>query len=50
MITLYDISGKQLLQREYTRTIAMPQLARGIYIVQYTTESGAVLTKKIPKS
>jgi len=50
MITLYDISGKQLLQRAYTDTIAMPQLARGVYVVQYTTESGAVLTKKILKS
>ncbi|MEM6685559.1 MAG: T9SS type A sorting domain-containing protein [Bacteroidota bacterium] len=49
-ITLFDISGKQLLQREYASAIAMPQLARGVYIVQYTTETGAILTKKILKS
>ncbi|AXG67946.1 hypothetical protein KORDIASMS9_00128 [Kordia sp. SMS9] len=50
MISLYDISGKLLLQREYAETIAMPQLARGVYVVQYTTESGVILTKKILKS
>jgi hypothetical protein len=49
-IALYDISGKQLLQREYTSNILMPQLAKGVYIVQYTTENGAVLTRKILKS
>ncbi|WP_298518772.1 T9SS type A sorting domain-containing protein [uncultured Kordia sp.] len=49
-ITMYDISGKQLLQRAYSDIIVMPQLARGVYIVKYTTESGIVLTKKILKS
>ncbi|MFK7748631.1 MAG: T9SS type A sorting domain-containing protein [Kordia sp.] len=49
-ITMYDISGKQLIQRTYADTIVMSQLARGVYIVKYTTESGIVLTKKILKS
>ncbi|PTX60925.1 putative secreted protein (Por secretion system target) [Kordia periserrulae] len=48
-IVLYDISGKQLLQREYASNIILPQLAKGVYIVQYTTENGAVLTRKILK-
>ena len=49
-IALYDISGKQLIQREYTEVLRMPQLARGIYIVKYTTDNGIELTKKIIKS
>ncbi|WP_420574748.1 LamG-like jellyroll fold domain-containing protein [Kordia sp.] len=49
-ITLYDISGKKLLQREYADTIVMPQLSKGVYLVQYTSEDGLLLTKKILKS
>jgi hypothetical protein len=49
-MTLYDISGKKLLQRAYVSTIAMPQLTKGVYIIQYTTDSGVVVTKKILKS
>lgn len=49
-ITMYDISGKQLIQRAYADVIIMPQLARGVYVVKYITEDGIVFTKKILKS
>ncbi|WP_238528720.1 LamG-like jellyroll fold domain-containing protein [Kordia algicida OT-1] len=49
-IALYDISGKQLIQREYSDVVTMPQLARGVYVVKYTTDNGIVLTKKVLKS
>ena len=49
-ITLYDISGKQIIQRAYTNTLAIPQLSRGIYIVKLTTENGITIAKKILKS
>ncbi|MCH2194082.1 LamG-like jellyroll fold domain-containing protein [Kordia sp.] len=49
-IAIFDISGKQLIQQEYAGVIILPPLARGVYIVKYTTESGIVLVKKILKS
>ena len=49
-IALYDISGKQIIQRDYTDSVAIPQLSKGIYIVKLTTENGIVVSKKILKS
>lgn len=49
-IALYDISGKQIIQRDYADTLSIPQLSKGIYIVKLTTENGIILSKKILKS
>ncbi len=48
-MALYDISGKQLMQRTYVEKVAIPQLSSGIYIVTLTTESGMVVSKKVLK-
>lgn len=49
-IELYDISGKQIIQRDYAETLAMPQLSKGVYIIKLTTEEGITVAKKILKS
>ncbi|WP_298422270.1 T9SS type A sorting domain-containing protein [uncultured Kordia sp.] len=49
-ITLYDISGKQIIQRDYKNAIAIPQLSKGVYIVKLVTENGITVVKKILKS
>jgi hypothetical protein len=48
-IALYDISGKQIIQRNYSEKVAIPQLSSGVYIVKLTTESGMVVSKKVLK-
>ena len=48
-IALYDISGKQIIQGDYAETVAIPQIANGIYIVKLTTENSIIVTKKVLK-
>lgn len=48
--SLYDISGKQLLQGEFSKLIAVPSLSQGVYIVTYSIASGATITKKVIRS
>ncbi|WP_046756909.1 T9SS type A sorting domain-containing protein [Kordia jejudonensis] len=48
-IELYDIAGKQIIQRDYVETTAIPQLAKGIYITKLTTTEGITVVKKILK-
>ena len=49
-IALFDISGKQLILNEYTDTLSVPRLPKGIYLVSYITENGLNISKKILKN
>ncbi|WP_157560219.1 T9SS type A sorting domain-containing protein [Kordia algicida OT-1] len=49
-ISLYDISGKKLVESEYTQALQLPKLSQGIYLVSYVSEKGKLVTKKLIKN
>lgn len=48
-VTVTDLSGKQLLQRDNTLEVDFSQFQEGVYLLRITDQSGAVSTKKIVK-
>lgn len=48
-ITLYDITGKQITQRDYIESLLISELSKGIYVVKLTTDEGIIVARKILK-
>jgi hypothetical protein len=46
-ITLYDLTGRKVMQRSFTDEIPVSQLQGGLYFLNITTIDGKVITKKI---
>ena len=46
-ITLYDLTGRKVMQRSFTNEIPVSQLCEGLYFLSITTADGSVVTKKI---
>ena len=50
VIQLFDISGKEILNSSFSKTIQTQKLSSGLYIVKYSFQKSTVITKKIFKS
>ncbi|AXG67945.1 hypothetical protein KORDIASMS9_00127 [Kordia sp. SMS9] len=48
-VSLYSITGTQILSTNFSNEILTKNVARGIYIIQYTTISGVQIVQKIAK-
>ncbi len=48
-VSLYDISGKEIFNKEYNNSIMTSNLSSGIYLVKYTLENSNPISKKLIK-
>lgn len=48
-VSLFSISGTPIFSKDFTNEILTKNLARGIYIIQYTTTAGVKIVQKIAK-
>lgn len=48
-LTLYDLSGRQLMHREYAEEMDISALPRGIYLVRVRTDKGGCMKKLVKK-
>lgn len=46
-IALYDLTGRRVMQRDFTTEIAVSHLSEGLYLLNITTEEGLIISKKI---
>ena len=46
-ITIYDITGRQIMQEAFRDELSVSHLCNGLYLLNITTAEGTVITKKI---
>jgi hypothetical protein len=49
MVTLFNMAGSQISTVDFASEIQLDNIAKGIYIVQFTTNAGVKISKKVVK-